>query len=164
MLFFKKRKIREQKVNETKEKMKTLFEKKVKDYENYNLLYGYKEILEKNGYTYQSKIIAYREEDMTIIVLDTDKDFKKVMHLRKYKKGDFKKASYSKTKDTYFIEKTELKSDKEEFILVLKNYEDEDLIAFINQENEIENFKDFFAIFKVKPRVKKEAKKTNKKK
>ena len=150
MLFFKKRKIREQKIKETKEKMQKLFSKKVKDFENYHLLYGYTTNLEKNGYTYQSKIIAYREDDMSIIVLYTDKDFKKVMHLRKFKKGDFKKASYSKVKDTYCIEKSELKSDREEFVIVLKNYDDEDLLAFINQEDEIDDFKDFFIDFKKK--------------
>ena len=164
-MFFNKKKMRKEKVKETKEKMKTLFEKKVKDFENYKLLYGYKETLERNGYTYQSKIIAYREDDLTIIILDTDKDFKKVKHLKKYKKGEFKKASYSKGKDLYTIEKTELKSDKEEFTLISKNYEDEDLIAFISQEDEIEDFKEFFQEFKHKPiiKVKKDDKKKTKK-
>ena len=155
MIFFRKKKIREQKVKETKLKIHELFEKKVKDFENYNLLYGYTTTLEKNGYSYQSKIIAYREEDMSLIILDTDKDFKKVMHIHKYKKGEFKKASYSKSKDLYSIEKSELKSDKEQFILVLNNYEDEDLLAIIEQEDEIEDFKEFFIEFKRKPYLRK---------
>ena len=153
MIFFRKRKIREQKIKETKLKMQNLFEKKVKDFENYKLLYGYTTTLEKNGYTYQSKIIAYREEDMSLIILDTDKDFKKVMHIHKFKKGEFHKASYSKTKDIYSIEKSELKSDKEQFIIIFKNYEDEDLLAFIDQEDEVEEFKDFFIEFKKKPHL-----------
>ena len=83
MSFFKKRKLRLIKVSETKKNMLDLFNKKVKDNENYSLLYGYTPILDKNGYVYQNKIIAYREEDMTLLVLETDKDFKKVKHLKK---------------------------------------------------------------------------------
>ena len=150
MFFFKKKKIRNQKINETKEKMKELFLKKVKDYDGYQLLYGYSAILEKNGYSYQNKIIAYRLSDMSLIVLYTDKDFTKAKHLYKFKKGVFKSASYSKVKDVYSIRKSELKSDKEEFTIVLENYEDEDVLAFINQEDSIDEFNDFFMEFKKK--------------
>ena len=148
MFFLKKKKIRNQKINETKEKMKELFLKKVKDYEDYQLLYGYSTILEKNGYSYQNKIIAYRVSDMSLIVLYTDKDFTKAKHLFKFKKGGFKSASYSKVKDIYSIRRSELKSDKEEFTIVLKNYEDEDVLAYINQEDCIDDFNDFFMEFK----------------
>lgn len=150
MFFLKRKKIRKQKVNETKEKMRELFLKKVKDFEGYKLLYGYSTTLEKNGYSYQNKVIAYRKEDMTLIVLYTDKDFKKSKHLFKFKKGEFKSASYSKVKDLYSIRKSELKSDKEEFTIILENYEDEDLLAFIDQKDEIEDFEDFFMDFKKK--------------
>ena len=150
MFFLKKKKIRNQKINETKEKMKELFLKKVKDSENYKLLYGYSTILEKNGYSYQNKIIAYRDSDMSLIVLYTDNDFKKAKHLFKFKKGEFISASYSKVKDIYSIRKSELKSDKEEFTIVLKNYDDEDLLAYINQEDCIDDFNDFFMDFKRK--------------
>lgn len=148
MFFLKKKKIRNQKINETKEKMKELFLKKVKDYEDYQLLYGYSTILEKNGYSYQNKIIAYRVSDMSLIVLYTDKDFTKAKHLFKFKKSSFKSASYSKVKDIYSIRRSELKSDKEEFTIVLKNYEDEDVLAYINQEDCIDDFNDFFMEFK----------------
>ena len=148
MLFFKKRKIRKLKIKETKEKMQELFLKKVKDNENYKLIYGYTTNLENNGYTYQNKIIAYRNEDMSLIVLYTDKEFKQAKRLFKFKRGNFKSASYSKVKDQYSIKKSELKSDKEEFTIILKNYEDEDIFAIINQEEEIEDFKEFFSEFK----------------
>ncbi len=148
MFFLKKKKIRNQKINETKEKMKELFLKKVKDYEDYQLLYGYSAILEKNGYSYQNKIIAYRLSDMSLIVLYTDKEFTKAKRLFKFKKAGFKNASYSRVKDIYSIRKSELKSDKEEFTIVLKNYEDEDVLAIINQEDCIDDFNDFFMEFK----------------
>ena len=155
MFFLKKRRIREQKINETKEKMRELFSKKVKDSDNYNLLYAYTTSLEKNGYVYQSKIIGYYNDSMTMIILYTDKDFKKVKHLCKFKTGEFKKASYSKAKDIYSIEKSDLKSDREEFTIVLKNYDDEDLLAYINQEDQIEDFNEFFTNFKKKVNTKK---------
>lgn len=156
MNFFKKRIKRIEIIEENKQKMHDIFEKKVKDYENYKLLYGYTATLEKYGYVYQSKIIAYRDQDMTLIVLNVDKDFKKVQSLKKYKRGEFKKASYNKVKDTYYIEKTDLKSDREKFIIINKNYEDEDIIAIINQEDELDDFIDFFLEFKRKIRKKRE--------
>lgn len=158
MILFKKRKLRLKKVEETKEKMHELFNKKIKDNENYNLLYGYATTLQDFGYVYQSKIIAYREEDMTLLILDVDKDFKKVQNLKKYKQGEFKKGYYNKSKDTYYIEKTDLKSDREKFILIDKNYGDEDILAIINQEDDIEDFIDFFLEFKRKIRSKKSVK------
>ena len=162
---FKKRKLRIQRNEETKQKMKELFEKKVMDYENYNLLYGYTATLGRYGYIYQGKIIAYREDDMTLIILYVDKDFKKVQSLKKYKRGEFKKANYNKVKDTYYIEKDELKSNREKFIIIDKNYEDDDILAFINQEDDIEDFIDFFLEFKrkVKNKEKQVKKETNKK-
>ena len=166
MILFKKRKLRVKKLEETKQKMKELFEKKVKDFENYNLLYGYTATLESYGYIYQSKIIAYREKDMTLIVLDTDKDFKKVYNLKKFKRGEFKRASYNKVKDTYYIEKNELKSSREKFIIIDKNYEDDDILAFINQEDDIDDFIDFFLEFKrrIKRKDYKDKNENNKKK
>lgn len=163
MSFFKKKKLRLIKVSETKKNMLDLFNKKVKDNENYSLLYGYTPILDKNGYVYQNKIIAYREEDMTLLVLETDKDFKKVQNLKKYKQGEFKKANYNKSKDTYYIEKNDLKSDREKFIIIDKNYGDEDILAIINQEDDIDDFMDFFLEFKRKTRSKKSSNNKSKK-
>ena len=155
MNFFNKRKLRMKKVEENKQKMYDLFVKKIKDSENYNLLYGYTTTLNQYGYSYQSKIIAYREKDMSLIVLDTDKDFKKAQNFKKYKQGQFKKAYYNKSTDTYYIEKTDLKSDREKFIIIDKNYDDEDIVAIINQEDELEDFIDFFLEFKRKVKTKK---------
>lgn len=159
MIFFKKRKFRKQKKQETNDKMKDLFEKKVKDNEDYKLLYAYTEILEPDGYDYQSKIVGYRESDMSIIIIDTDKDFKKSSHIHKFIKGEFEKASYSKGDDLYMIQKTNSKSDKITFTIVLKNYEDEDLLAITEQEIEKEEFYDFFMEFKKKPHLRKNTKK-----
>ena len=155
MSLFKKRKLRIIQIEETKRKMKELFDKKVKDNENYNLLYAYTTNLEQYGYIYQSKIIAYRVEDLSLIILDTDKDFKKVQQLKKYKRGEFRKAGYNKVKDTYYIEKNELKTAREEFILISKNYYDDDILAIINQEDNIDDFMDFFMEFKRKIRKRK---------
>lgn len=163
MVFFKKRKLRLKKIEETKQKMQALFVKKIKDNENYNLLYAYTTSLDSVGYTYQNKIIAYRVTDMTLIVIDTDKDFKKAQNLKKFKQGEFKKASYNNSRDTYYIEKNDLKSDRENFIIIDKNYGDEDILAIINQEDDINDFMDFFLEFKRKTRRKKSANNKSKK-
>lgn len=155
MKFFKKNKLRKKQVEETKQKMRELFEKKIKDCENYNLLYAYTATLDKYEYKYQGKIIAYREDDMTLIVLDTDREFKKAQNFKKYKQGEFKKASYNKKNDTYYIEKNDLKNNCENFIIIDKNYNDENILAIINQEDEIDDFIDFFLEFKRKIRKKK---------
>ena len=148
MFFSKKRKLIDKQIEETKNKMQDLFIKKVKDNDNYHLLYAYTTTLEKYGYVYYSKIIAYREDDMSLLVLDTDKDFKKVQQVKKYKRGEFRKAGYNKSKEKYFIEKSYLKSKREEFIIIEKNYDDDDILAIINQEDELDDFLDFFLEFK----------------
>ena len=157
MKLFKKRREREEKSNKTKELIKDLFVNNVLDNQDYKLIYAYKSFLDsKNnqGYLYDSFIIGYREKDMSLIVLNVNKEINKVLKNTKYVKGKIEKASYSKTQDLYTIYKTNKKSFIS-FTPIIKNYNDEDILAIINQEEEIVDFKEFFYEFKKKPRVNK---------
>lgn len=140
---------REKKSQQTKNLMKELFINNIHDNENYNLLYAYNSYIEKNEYIYISYIIGYRESDMSLIVANTDNKLTKISKVIKYENEKIEKATYSKSKNLYTIYNPN-KKDLISFIPVIKNYEDDDILAFIEQEEEIEDFKDFFSEFKRK--------------
>lgn len=153
MIFFKKRKERKEKSLKTKELMKKLFTDNVSDNDGYKLIYAYYSYLTKKNniedYYYDSMVVGYRESDMSIIVLNTNKEFTTVFKNTKYIKDKIEKASYSPSKDLYTIYKTNKKS-LISFTPIAKNFDDGDILAVIEQEDELEDFKDFFGDFKKK--------------
>ena len=157
MFLFKRKKIRQEKVKKTKEKMKELFINSIDDNENYELIYAYNTNL-KHGkrieeYIYNSFIIGYRLDDMSLIIIDTDKYFNESKKITKLKREDFKRATCNKGLNTYTIYFSDKKNDFFEFSPIIKNYEDEDILAFIEQEIEIDDFYEFFIEFKRKPHI-----------
>lgn len=149
---FNKRKLRKEQDKKTKLKMKELFENNIEDFDdNYRLLYGYSMSLNQktSTYIYTSLVIAYNEFDMKLIILETDKDFKDVTRIIKLKKNSFKKAEYNKSMVRFKIYLSDKKNEIIEFYLIDKNFED-DILSFINQEDDIEDFEDFFNDFKRK--------------
>lgn len=154
---FNKRKLRKEQDKKTKLKMKELFENNIEDFDdNYRLLYGYSMSLNQktSTYIYTSLVIAYNEFDMKLIILETDKDFKDVTRIIKLKKNSFKKAEYNKGIARFKIYLSDKKNEIIEFYLIDKNFED-DILSFINQEDDIEDFEDFFNDFKRKKNIKK---------
>ena len=160
-MLFKRKKIRQQKVLETKEKMRELFLKNINDDYEYNLVYAYNRDfnLEIGDYTYTSLIIGYTEEQEKLIIIETDKDFKEAYNVLKITKKDFTKAIYNNNLDEYTLYLNKKKTNKIKFSLINENYIDIDILAFIEQEAEIEDFKDFYREFKRKPRILKRGKK-----
>lgn len=159
-MLFKRKKIKLEKVEITKNKMRELFKNNVDNYEEYNLVYAYDRDFntEINDYIYRSLILGYNEDSMNLIIIETDKDIDSVYNIIKLSKKDFTKAIYNKNLDEYIIYLNNKKNDKIEFSLINENYIDVDILAFIEQEREVEDFKDFFSEFKRKPRLRKKVK------
>ena len=159
-MLFKRKKIKYEKVLETKQKMKELFSKTINDEKEYNLVYAYNRDfnLEINDYTYTSLILGFNEEDNKLIIIETDKDFTDTYNVLKITKKDFTKVIYNKNLDEYIMYLNKKKTNKIRFSLIEKNYLDIDILAFIEQSSEIEDFKDFYSEFKRKPRRQKEKK------
>ena len=160
-MFFKRKKMKIEKILETKRKMQELFSKTINDDKEYNLVYAYYRDfdLQINDYTYTSLILGYNEDENKLIIIETDKDFKNTYNTIKITKKDFTKAIHNKNLDEYIIYLNKKKTNKIKFSLIEKNYLDIDILAFIEQLDEVENFKDFFSEFKRKPRlIKKEDK------
>jgi len=145
-----------EKIKATKEKIKELFGSIIDNSDNYNLVYGYHREFSDNleDYLYTSLIIGYDIDALELIIIETDKDFLEVSNIIKLKKSDFTKAIFNNNLDEYIIYLNKKKRDKICFSLISENYIDTDILAFIEQENEIEDFKDFYQEFKRKPRVK----------
>ncbi len=160
-MFFKRKKIKMEKVLETKEKMKKIFSKNIDDSENYNLLYAYNRDfnLEINDYVYTSLIIGYNQELEKLIIIETDKDLKESYNILKLTKKSFTKATYNKNLEECTIYLNNKKIDKIRFSLLEENYLDTDILAFIKQDDEVEDFKDFYMDFKRKPRLRQKEKK-----
>ena len=152
---FKRKKIKMEKVLETKRKMKELFLSKITDDKEYELVYGYNRDfnLEINDYAYTSLILGFNQEENKLIIIETDKDFSNAYNVIKINKKDFTKAIYNKNLDEYIMYLNKKKTNKIKFSLIEKNYLDVDILAFIEQVSEIEDFKDFFSEFKRKPRI-----------
>ncbi|MBQ8892392.1 MAG: hypothetical protein IJ068_05995 [Bacilli bacterium] len=156
-MLFKRKKIRLEKIKHTKENIKKIFKENIEDYENYNLVYAYNREfdLEVNDYIYTSLILGYDTDNMRLIILEVDKEFQNVFNIIKLCKKDFTKAIYSKQMDEYIIYLNNKKSDKINFSLITENYIDTDILAFIEQSTEVDDFKDFYLDFKRKSRLKK---------
>jgi len=150
VILFKNRKLKAKKSKEVKEAMEKLFQKVVKDYHDYNLIYAYDTSIGINGYVYQNKIVGYRIQDMSIIIIDCDHAFQKAFKTVRIFKNKIAKATYNKNLDFCTIYKSFKKEDIFRFYLVTKNYKDEDILAFIEQEIEVEEFRDFYFEFKRK--------------
>ena len=155
-MFFKRKKIKQQKIKENKQKMRELFASNIEKSDNYNLVYGYNREFSKDvaDYIYTSLIIGYDNDNWHLIILETDKDFLNVKNIIKLKKSDFSKATYNKNLEEYVIYLNRKKQDNIKFSLINENYIDIDILAFIEQEIEVEDFKDFYQEFKRKPRIK----------
>ncbi|MBR3661359.1 MAG: hypothetical protein IKN63_05650 [Bacilli bacterium] len=155
-MFFKRRKIKREKIEETKKKMLELFKNNIDNSDNYNLVYGYhKEFFNEIGdFIYTSLVIGYDLKNLELIIISTDKDFSRVQNIIRLTKKDFTKAIFSKNLEEYIIYFNKKKQDKISFSLITKNYIDIDILAFIEQESEVEDFKDFYQDFKRIPRFK----------
>ena len=153
-MLFKKRKKREEKVLETKKKMQELFSQEIEDSDSYNLIYAYNQVFNPkiNDYTYNSMVLGYKDDNV-LVILETDKELKDIYSVRKITKENFKKATHNIRNDTYTIYLDNKKKDKIKFITVEKNYIDVDILAFIEQEIEVEEFKEFFQEFRIKPHL-----------
>ena len=153
-MLFKRKKLKLEKINNTKESIKKIFEDNIEDSFNYNLIYAYNRDfdLKISDYIYTSIILGYDVDNMKLIIMEVDKDFTEVFNIIKLGKKDFTKAVYSKTMDEYIIYLNNKKTDKINFSLINENYLDTDILAYIEQSAEIEDFKDFYTDFKRKPR------------
>ena len=160
-MFFKRKKIKIEKVLETKRKIKELFYKNIETEEEYKLLYAYNRDfnLEIGDYTYTSLILGYNEELEKLIIIETDKDLKEIYNTLKLTKKSFTKATYNKNLDECTIYLINKKNNKIRFSLLEENYLDTDILAFIEQESEVDSFKDFYMEFKRKPRLRQKEKK-----
>ena len=160
-MFFKRKKLKKQKVLETKKQMKDLFYKKISDEIEYNLVYAYNRDfnVDLNDYTYTSLILGYNEDLEKLIIIETDKDFNNSYNILKLTKKNFTKAIYNKNLDEYTIYLNNKKTNKIRFSLIEENYLDTDILAFIKQVSEVEDFKDFFNEFKRKPHLRQKEKK-----
>ena len=157
-MFFKRKKMRLERIKKTKKSIQKIFSENIEDYENYSLIYGYNRDFDTtiNDYIYTSLIIGYDNSKMKLIIMEVDKEFKEVYNIIKLTKKDFFKAVYNKSMDEYIIYLNSKKTDKINFSLIIENYIDVDILAYIEQSIEIEDFKDFYDEFKRKPRKKKE--------
>lgn len=140
------------KSNENKNKMKILFNKAVKDHEGYKLLYAYNEdvknmnyvIVRKITYTYKSIILGYRESDMSIVLVSTTPEFDDYAEPEVYTRDNVKK-----TKNAFghvIYKKGGFMAGYVQFI-VDDYYDNEEVFPYINQENEIEGWKNFWKEF-----------------
>ena len=155
-MFFKRRKMKQERIKESKNKMLKLFKENVEEADNYKLVYGYSRIFsfELKDYIYKCLIIGYDINNLKLIIIETDKDFKKVNQITSLSKKDFTKAIYSSNLDEYIIYLNK-KKDNLKFSLIKENHIDIDILAYIEQDYEIEDFKDFYQEFKRKPKVRK---------
>ena len=149
-MFSKRKKNKIERINKTKEKMQDLFKKVIKQYKDYNLVYAYNRDfnLEINDYVYTSIVIGYNVDNMKLVIIETNKEFDEVYSILKLTRDDFTKASYNINLDEYVIYFGSKKNDKVRFSLISENYIDVDILAYIEQMTEIEDFKDFFQEFK----------------
>ena len=151
-MLFKKRKLRNNKIEENKFKMRRLFSKEIDDSDTYNLILAYSTFFNPKikDYTYNNLILGYKNDD-TLVVMETNKELSDVYSIRVIDKNSFKKASYNLSQELfkiYFSNKECLK-----FTLIEKNYIDVDLLPLIEQEIEVDEFKDFFFEFRIKPHI-----------
>ena len=149
-MLFNKKKLREEKIKFTKEKMQKLFKDTIHD-NDYSLVYGYNRDFDNKlgDYTYTSLIIAYNEKDMNLIIIETNKEIDEAYNVIKLTRDDLKKASVNSL-DEYIIYLNNKQKSKLKFSLLDKNYIDIDILAYIEQSEEIEYFRDFFIDFKRK--------------
>ncbi len=152
MRLLRRKKFDQEKDLETKNKIKELFCKKIKKGKEYKLLYGYNieeyHTAKKHEKVlkYKNYILGYRENDMSIVIIETDKEFTECLKKYSFNRQDLLKTSYKNGANYYYFS---LPKEDIYFYLIDEN-KDDDIFAYINQEDEIYEFQEFFEEFRRK--------------
>lgn len=151
-LFGKKKEWDIAKSDSNKSRLRELFNGVMEDGDSWNILYGYSEdiktsnyiLARKTTYTYTSLIIGYRESDMSIALVQTTPELEGCSEAEIFRKDSIKKAKI--TMGNYIIyHQGGLTAGYTSFVAQEGN--DDKIIAYIWQPEEVKRFDEFFKSF-----------------
>jgi hypothetical protein len=137
---------------ENKNRMREIFDSKVDNGSNYNIVYAYSEdingtnfvVLRTVSYKYRSFILGYNENDLSLVFLEVSPDLSQVGEALAYKPQDVKKTNYAKMAGSYYLQYGS--SFKKEFFnfyvpetideIVNHDWYDEDTFTYVDQREE----------------------------
>ncbi len=146
---FGKKKWDEEKSDANKAKMRELFNSVVEDGASYQIVYGFGLdvtrstiiVASKVTYEYASIIVGYREQDMSIVFVQTTPDLDVCSEPMIFKREDIKKAKI--TTGMYTIYKQGgMMAGYEQFSVIEDN--DENYLVYCHQKEEADKFHDFW--------------------
>lgn len=139
-----------EKSNANRIKMRVLFNQKVENGDDYQLLFGYTEDVSRfnYGFVHGSKtkignlIVGWKETEPTVAVVPTVPDLSACGEAAYYRKSEILKAYRNKYPTDAFI----IYPDKKGYIGInaYEWLEDEKLYVYVEQKEELEKFTDFF--------------------
>lgn len=141
--------------DENKAKMRALFDQVVEEGDSYKIVYGYTSDVKnsyygfatKTTYTYGSFIVGYRDQDMSIVLLETDPEISGCGDAHYYKKSDIKKATFSDKKAMHELHLTGgLRAVKILFGVMERS--DFEHLAYITQKEEFWDWYEFWEKFR----------------
>ena len=153
--FGKKKEMDVVKSDENKAKMRALFNQVVDNGDSYKVIYGYTSDVKnsnygfatKTTYSYGSVIVGYREEDMSIVLLETDPNISGCGDAHYYKKNEIKKASFNDKKAMHEIQLTGgLRAVK--VLFGVMDHSDFEHLAYITQKDEFWEWNAFWEKFR----------------
>lgn len=151
-LFSKKKEWDLARSDQNKQKIRELFDQSVKDGKSYKVLYGYGLnikntdyiLARKVTYQYTSLIIGYKEEDMSIALLQTTPELEGCSEPEFFKQAEIKKAKITTGMYTIY-HKGGLMAGYTQFAALAEN--DKKFLAYIYQPDEFKDFEIFFKKF-----------------
>lgn len=101
-----------EKSDDNKRRMRNIFNSKVKDGDQYKLIFGYSEnigetnfsVLSTVAYKYRNFIIGYRESDLTLVLIEIEPDLNESGDPITLKSEDLKRADFDQEKGSYYIQ------------------------------------------------------------
>ncbi|MBR1477597.1 MAG: hypothetical protein IJ608_06520 [Lachnospiraceae bacterium] len=131
------------------EKMKFFFEDESEDNKDFELVYGFYHGSGDSNFGYKGMVVAFRESDSTLTVIDTDSNFEENYGVHTYHPGDFKKVKRNNSGQYLFFMEKDLFTPTE-CLEIRDIYEDEQIFPYLEQREKLRLFDDFFDNFKKK--------------
>ena len=151
------------KSDDTKARMRALFDAQVEEGPSYQVAYGFSEDIRGANfgfgrtlsYTYQNFILGFRDADTALVLLPVSPDLSESGELIRYTPETVKKTNYIAMTDQYYLQYGS--SFKKEFFnltvpktlddIVLLDFYDEDSFSYVDQEQEAAAWADFWRQF-----------------
>lgn len=155
MGLFKKKQMDQERSNDTKTKMRTLFNQVMDEGDSYDIVYAISQkiktsnyiLARKTTYIYTSLIVGFRQSDMRMVILQTTPEIEGCSDPEIYTRDDFKKCKIVQGQFTFYHQGGLMAGYMD--LCIMDSFDDR-CMAYINQPEEAAKWDTFWAQFAAK--------------